>query len=235
MSTSSQTTNNVAVTVKHLTVDFSDYRALEDITCVIPEGSFTAIIGPNGSGKTTLLKAILGLIPHDGQVEFGRSDYVLTYVPQYMTIDPTIPITAHEFLTLHMQNEGDDIAGSLSLVGLSDSVLTKPFSKLSGGQKQRLILARALLKKPDILFLDEPIAHIDQSGERQIEQVLNDLHRKTSATIVLVSHDIHYVAQAVDHVICINKNLLCSGCPQAALSEKNIHTLFEDKHLHHVH
>jgi zinc transport system ATP-binding protein len=234
MPTSSKQTSKVAITVKNLTVDFNDYRALEDITCVIPEGSFTAIIGPNGSGKTTLLKAILGLIPHDGQIELGSGDYTLAYVPQYMSIDPTIPISALEFLTLHRKAD-EDINGVLKLVGLQKDILTKSFSKLSGGQKQRIILARALLKKPDILFLDEPIAHIDQSGERQIEQVLNDLHKKTSATIVLVSHDIHYVAKAVDHVICINKNLLCSGCPQAALSDKNIHSLFEDKHIHHSH
>lgn len=236
MPTLSPTINNPAITVKNLTVRLGDYKALDHIDAVIPDGSFTAIIGPNGSGKSTFVKAILNLLPSKGEIVFSKRQPKIAYVPQFMEIDRSFPITLKEFLRLYNDKINDhEIEAALELVRLPVSHLNQSFGSLSGGQRQRAILAEALLKKPEILILDEPISNIDQKGEEQIEEILSRLHKESSVTIVLISHDIHFVASAVDHVICLDKELKCSGSPKAILTPENIEDIFAGKHIHHHH
>lgn len=232
----SPTISKPAITVKDLTVTLGDYKALNHIDAVIPQGSFTAVIGPNGSGKSTLIKAILNLLPFKGEIIFFKDQPKISYVPQFMEVDRNFPITVKEFLQLYSDKVNDqEIESVLNLVKLPIDHLNQSFGSLSGGQRQRVILAEALIKKPEILILDEPISNIDQKGEEQIEDILCQLHKKSSVTIVLISHDIHFVASAVDHVICLDRELKCSGNPKSILTPQNIADIFDGKHIHHHH
>lgn len=236
MPTLSPTINNPAITVKDLTVTLGDYLALDHVDAVIPQGSFTAIIGPNGSGKSTLVKAILNLLPFKGEILFFKRQPKIAYVPQFLEIDRTFPITVKEFLKLYNNKVNDhEIDSVLEMVRLPTVHLNQSFGSLSGGQRQRAILAQALLQKPEILILDEPVSNVDQRGEEQIEDILNQLHTESSVTIVLISHDIHFVAASVDHVICLDKELKCSGSPKAVLTPENIEEIFAGKHINHHH
>lgn len=235
----SPTTNKSALEVQHLSVQYGENLALDNVSFSIPEGIVSAVIGPNGSGKTTLLKAILGLTNiKTGSVLFwgkplnrGRSR--VGYVPQKFEFDLNFPITVFEFMNLARKKSipKTRIEEVIKEVGLTPLILTKQLGELSGGQLQRILIAQALFFLPDILIMDEPSAGIDVSGEKMFRDILEHLNREHKTTVLIVSHDMTFVSSVVDQVICINKKLLCSASPKIALTEKNLKNLFEDAHL----
>ena len=213
-------------------------EVIKDISFTVPEKSVTMLIGPNGSGKSTLLKMMVGLLePTSGSVTvFGdrpknkRKD--VGYVPQKLYFDQTFPITVEEFLRFYNGNSGrgvEAISKSLSIQKLSKS----PIGTLSGGQLQRVLVARSLLGEPKILFLDEPLHGIDVGGERDFYELIKDIHQERNVTVIMVSHEIHIVNKIADRVVCINKEMLCSGEPNKALLPDVVEKLYgEDVSLY---
>lgn len=242
MSKSSPTTNS-AVHVQNLSVHFDEHVVLENITVTVPEGSITAVIGPNASGKTTLVRAILGLVPHDrGTVTIFNQplDHVrktIGYVPQRFEFDRQFPMTIAEFMELarHKHTSRQAVSEALNAVGLKNSIINKQLGTLSGGQLQRVLIAQATLNKPKLLILDEPSAGIDVVGEAAFFHMIDRLRSVHDTTVIIVSHDISFVATSVDHVICVNQKLMCSGPPKLALTEKNLEHLFGAANIHHHH
>ncbi len=242
MSKPSPTTSN-AVSVKNLRVRFDEHVILEDISFTIPQGSITAVIGPNGSGKTTLIKAVLGLVQMDkGEVEIfdqplDHMRRTIGYVPQRFEFDRSFPMTVAEFMELarHKHTDQPAMKEAIKDVGLKSGVLKQQVSSLSGGQLQRVLIAQAILNQPKLLVLDEPAAGIDVVGEAAFFQMIDRLRKVHGTTIVIVSHDISFVANAVDHVVCVNQKLMCSGPPKLALTEKNLERLFGASHIYHHH
>ena len=236
------TTSN-AITVNNLNIRYNEHVILDGVSFIVPQKTITAIIGPNGSGKTTLVKAILGLIPYEkGHVEIFDQplDHVrrtIGYVPQRFEFDREFPMTVQEFMELarHGHTEMSEIKQALKTVGLKSGVHSKQVSSLSGGQLQRVLIAQAILNKPNLLVLDEPAAGIDVVGEAAFFQMIDHLRNVYGTTIVIVSHDISFVASAVNHVICVNKKLMCSGPPKKALTEENLAHLFGASHIYHHH
>ena len=229
-----------AVTAQRLCVRFGDHQVLDHVSFAIPQGAVSAIIGPNGSGKTTLARAILGLQTiQEGRIElFGQTQKIATasigYVPQYFQLDRSFPMTATEFLHITARPTPSDLSSIWSRIGLSTQVAQQLIGHLSGGQLQRLLIGQALLRKPDLLILDEPDANIDIAGERQIEDILKE-YTHQGGTVILISHDISFVARAVQHVICLNNALVCSGPPHEALTQETLQRLFEHASLYHHH
>jgi len=234
-----------AVSVKNLSVRFGDHIVLDHLTFDIPEKSICAIIGPNGCGKTTLLKAILGLIPHTGETTIfnkrpkdARNE--LAYVPQRFTFDKTFPITIKEFLALEQRphvNVQENINAKLIEVGMSTSH-KKLLGHLSGGQLQRILIAKALLNDPKILFLDEPAAGIDIKGERNFYELIKHLNEKHHVTVIIVSHEVDIVHKYASQVICLNKQMLCFGKPMEVLTEQTLKNLYDENisiYQHKVH
>ena len=205
---------------------------LKDISFTIASGSITMLIGPNGSGKTTLLNIMAGLLePTDGDVavlDCLPREVVnqVGYVPQRLSIESTFPMTVGEFLQYsHSQVSTDDIISlleQLNIMSLKESGL----GKLSGGQLQRVLIARALLGRPKLLLLDEPVSGVDIGGEQSFYELIKHIRAKYDVTVVLVSHEVDIVSSVATHVVCINQTMLCQGEPEQVLTSEVIEGLY---------
>ncbi|MCA9506985.1 MAG: metal ABC transporter ATP-binding protein [Myxococcales bacterium] len=221
-----------AVCAKNLWVSFGSNDVLHDLSFSINQGDIAAIIGPNGSGKTTLLKAILGLIPiKKGSIKIlgkaikdARKE--IAYVPQRFNFDRSFPLTVLEFLQLsHPNCSKEKIIRYLDHLG-SANTIHKKLGDLSGGQLQRVLIERAMLSDPKILFLDEPSAGIDVGGEHSFYELILHLHKEHKSTVIMVSHELDVVASFANFVLCLKGNLICTGKPQHVLTEQTIKSLF---------
>lgn len=210
---------------KNLSVSFGGNSVLTDINIHIERGEIVTIVGPNGSGKSTLLRAIIGAqLPTSGQVDIiGKQ--IIGYVPQRLNIDETLPMTVYRFLSLPKRQPKDDMETALHQAGLS-GLGKQQLSTLSGGQFQRVLLARALIEKPDLLLLDEATQRLDHSGSadfyRQIERVRQEL----GCAILMVSHELHTVMRTSDRVICLNGSICCEGAPEVVKVAPEYRLLF---------
>ncbi|MBL8877583.1 MAG: metal ABC transporter ATP-binding protein [Phycisphaerales bacterium] len=233
---------DAAVRMRGVRVALSGVTVLSDINAFFVQAGINALIGPNGAGKTTLLKAMLGLTPFSGHVEFapdesGRMPRA-AYVPQRLDFDRGSPITVTDLLCADRQRRPLFLGAShraaaqahekLRLVG-ADRLARLPLGKLSGGEFQRVLLALALLGDPRLLLLDEPVAGIDMVGEQLFCDLLVQLRVTQRMTIVIVSHDQSFVTQHADHVVCINDGVVqCEGNPSKTLTPDNIRRVFGD-------
>lgn len=210
------------IEVQGVTFGYGREVVLDDVSLRIDRSDFLAVIGPNGGGKTTLLKVILGLLePWSGQVVChlsGRRGQ-LGYVPQFSTFDRNFPMRVAEmvlmgklgergFLAPYRREDRVAVARVLERLHL-ESVAQSPVAEISGGQLQRVLIARALVGEPGILFLDEPTASIDAESRETLEGILRELNR--SIPIVVVTHDVTSIAPLVSRVACINRRLFYHG------------------------
>jgi zinc transport system ATP-binding protein len=182
-------------------------------------------VGPNGAGKTTLLKVLLGLIAPDAGSVARRPNLRIGYVPQKLDLSPTLPLTAGRFLKLADAVSHADIAETLKRVGAS-KVEATPLQSLSGGELQRVLLARALLRKPELLVLDEPVRGVDLVGQADLYDLIAGLRSEMGLGVVLVSHDLHLVMRATDEVLCLNGHVCCHGHPEAVSVHPEFVALF---------
>ncbi|MEX2221523.1 MAG: metal ABC transporter ATP-binding protein [Candidatus Rokuibacteriota bacterium] len=227
-------------------VDFAygPVPVLERINLTVEPGDFLGIIGPNGSGKTTLLRLMLGLLPAQrGTVRlFGhppasfRQWGRLGYVPQKATIDPSLPVTVHEVVATGLlpslgvfgrigAAERKRIAEVLGQVGMEAHAAAR-IGALSPGQQQRVLIARALVSKPELLMLDEPTGGVDPEAQTSFYALLQHLHRERDVTLILVSHDIGVVAKEVTKLACLNRRLIFHGRPGDFLSDAALTALY---------
>jgi zinc transport system ATP-binding protein len=227
-------------------VDFAygAVRVLERINLTVEPGDFLGIIGPNGSGKTTLLRIMLGLLPPtSGTVrlfghppasfgQWGR----LGYVPQRATLDASLPVTVHEVVATGLlpslgifgrigAAERKRIAEVLGQVGMEAHAAAR-IGALSTGQQQRVLIARALVSKPELLMLDEPTGGVDPEAQTSFHALLNHLNRERDVTLILVSHDIGVVAKEVTKLACLNRRLVFHGRPGDFLSDAALTALY---------
>lgn len=219
--------------VKDLTVRFNGTLALDRVSFTIEKEAIIAVIGPNGSGKTTLLKAILGLVPCQGEVRlFSRPlRQVLPqvgYVPQRFAFDSSFPLTVEEFINLTCRTpEKLPVHGVLDEVGMRE-FKGKLIGELSGGQLQRVLLAHALLHRPRILFLDEATSGIDIEGQSDFYSTIQRLNREHGVTVMMVSHEISMVYKFTDRIICLNRDLVSHGETRTALTAEVLKKLYGD-------
>lgn len=213
------------IAAEHLTVRHGAQTVLSDVTLGIAPREIVTIIGPNGSGKTTLLRALLGIqLPTSGRV-LRQADLRIGYVPQRLSIDRSLPITARRFLALPHRVSDAVAAGALARSGVA-AVADRQLADLSGGQFQRVLLARALLNAPELLVLDEPTQGLDQPGEAAFYRLVEEVRRDTGCAILLVSHDLHVVMAASDRVVCLNGHICCEGAPQVVREAPEYRALF---------
>ncbi len=217
--------------VKDLSVRFAGVAALEHVSFTIEKEAIIAVIGPNGSGKTTLLKAILGLVPCQGQVRLYSRPVrqmlpQLGYVPQHFAFDSTFPLTVEEFIALTCRTpERLPVHGILAEVGMN-AFKGKLIGELSGGQLQRVLLAHALLHRPRILFLDEATSGIDIEGQGDFYATIQRLNREHGVTVMMVSHEISMVYRFTDRIICLNRDLISHGETRSTLTAEVLKKLY---------
>jgi len=213
------------LSVEHLSVRFGATEVLRDVSLSVEPGEIVTIVGPNGSGKTTLLRAIVGAAPAAAGQITKAPNVVIGYVPQRLHIDPTLPITVARFLSLPGGATRADKATALARAGVPE-LAYRQMSQLSGGQLQRVLLARALVAKPQLLLLDEPTAGLDQPGSAAFYQLIDDVRRETGCAVLMISHELHVVMAASDRVICLNGHVCCHGTPEHVSSAPEYRALF---------
>ncbi|HEY8542725.1 MAG TPA: metal ABC transporter ATP-binding protein [Pseudothermotoga sp.] len=216
--------NNIAISVKGLSVKFNNVEILKNISFEIKTGSFTGIIGPNGAGKSTLVKAILGFVDHTGTVIINGK---IGYVPQLSSFNRDFPMKVCDFVRLPIKKQSDwkeKVEEVLEEVGLS-GFGQKLVGTLSGGEFQRVSLARALISNPEILILDEPESGVDEMGKAKFYNLLNDFKQRKQITIFMVSHDIGLIFEKCDNIMCLNKTLHCHG-PTQSVNLEDVKRMF---------
>ena len=213
------------VQIEDLSLRYGARTVLSGVSLNIEPGEIVTIVGPNGSGKTSLLRAIIGAVkPFHGRV-FQGAGVKIGYVPQKLHIDETLPMTISRFLKLPGGVTATDIDEALRQAGVPD--LSKAqLSKLSGGQFQRVLLARALIGKPDLLLLDEATQGLDQRGSAAFYQQIEQVRQDTGCAVLMISHELHVVMSASDRVICLNGHICCEGTPAVVASAPEYRALF---------
>lgn len=213
------------IAAENICVRLGGTEVLHAVSLAIDPGEIVTILGPNGSGKSTLLRALLGIVPlRSGRVTKAGA-LRIGYVPQRLSIDRTMPMTARRFLSLPVRHSLGETDAALARVGVPEAA-DRPMTGLSGGQLQRVLLARALLTKPDLLILDEPTQGLDQPGEAAFYRLIEEVRRETGAAVLMVSHDLHVVMSASDRVICLNGHICCEGTPRVVSNAPEYRALF---------
>ena len=235
------------ITASNMSLSHGGKIVLNDVDLTIERGEIVTIVGPNGSGKSTLLRGLIGALRPSTGLVTRKKDLKIGYVPQKLEINAALPLTVRRFLDLPNRVTQADAIAALQTAGVADHADAQ-MANLSGGQFQRVLLARALLIKPDVLILDEATQGLDQPGSaafyRQIETVRQDLN----CAVIMVSHDLHVVMAASDRVLCLNGHICCQGSPDIVASAPEYRALFgsgtqgalalyrhEHTHDHHDH
>jgi len=200
-------------------------QILKDIQLEVRAGEIITLIGPNGAGKSSLLKLALGLIPQTSGQRICLPDLRIGYMPQKISLPDTLPINVKHFLQLakgFQKNELINVCKRLKI----EHLLKQPMQGLSGGEMQRALLARALLSKPELLVLDEPVQGLDVSGQSELYHLISDLKDELNCGVLMVSHDLHLVMAATDKVVCLNGHVCCEGHPQSVQQDPSYLELF---------
>jgi len=204
-----ETQDDFILNVSDLGIEISNQRILDNVNFKIKKGVTLAIVGPNGAGKTTLFRALLNLIPYSGKIEWnGRVK--IGYVPQILSVRD-IPISVKEFLSFKNESESD-MRSVLASVGLDgEAVVNKSLGVLSGGQLRRVLIAWAIVDKPNVLLFDEPTSGVDLDSEEAIYGMLRRLTEQNKITLLLISHDLHIVREYSDYALALNKCVVFFG------------------------
>lgn len=203
----------------------SDRWLVEGVDLSIRRGEIVTLIGPNGSGKSTTVKLVTGVLKPDAGSVHRADGLTVGYVPQRLAIDWTLPLTVRRLMTLTGRYEARAVTAALEAVGIPH-LADAEVQKLSGGEFQRALLARAIVRKPDLLVLDEPVQGVDFQGEVALYDLIGRLRDETGCGILLVSHDLHVVMAATDTVICLNGHVCCRGTPELVARSPEYLSLF---------
>ena len=208
-----------------VSVTLGGMKVLTNIDLSVSAAEIVTLVGLNGSGKSTLVKVLAGLLKPDSGYVRRRAGLRIGYCPQHARPDSTLPMSVMDFLRLTHAARDRDAASVLEEVGIA-GLQSRQLSALSGGEYQRLLLARAMLRKPDVLILDEPLAGVDVAGQGDLYQLIPQLRKRYGCGVVLVSHDIHVVMAATDRVVCLNHHVCCSGQPESVAVHPEFVSLF---------
>ncbi|MEG3638468.1 ATP-binding cassette domain-containing protein [Magnetococcus sp. PR-3] len=219
---------DVLLTATELCARRGGNLVLDHVNLSIGAGEVVTIVGPNGAGKSTLLKLLLGVeVPDGGQVS-RKAGLKVGYVPQRMPIDPILPMTVRRMLQLTGVQDETAMVAVLKETGVAHR-MEADLHGLSGGEFQRVLLARAMLRAPQLLVLDEPVQGVDYAGEVALYQLIAQLRDRHGCGVLLVSHDLHMVMRDTDRVVCLNRHICCTGTPAHVSNHPEFARLFGDQ------
>ena len=213
------------VTLNKISVTFGHRRVLNEISLSLRPGRILTLLGPNGAGKSTLVRVVLGLIAPTSGSLIREPGLRIGYVPQKLHLDATLPLTVSRFMRLKPGVKKADILPALKRVHAAH-LLEQPMQKLSGGENQRVLLARALLNRPQLLVLDEPTQGVDVNGQLALYDLIEQLRKELNCAVLMVSHDLHLVMAKTDEVLCLNQHICCSGAPEVVSTHPEFIAMF---------
>jgi zinc transport system ATP-binding protein len=194
----------------------------------IARGEIVTLIGPNGSGKSTTAKVVTGVLKPSSGAVTRAPKLKIGYVPQKLAIDWTLPLTVERLMTLTGRFSASEIDAALEAVG-ARHLLRAAVQELSGGEFQRVLFARAMIREPDLMVLDEPVQGVDFSGEVALYELIRKIRDTTHCGILMISHDLHVVMAETDTVICLNGHVCCRGTPETVQSSPEYQQLLGDR------
>ena len=219
--------NSTLVKLNNAGFKQNDKWLVEGVSLTVEKGKIVTLIGPNGSGKSTTAKIALGIYKNiEGSVE--KYTNKVGYVPQKISIDWTLPLRVYDFMLLTENIKDEAIDEALTLTGVIH-LKNKNLGNLSGGEFQRVLIARAISKKPELLVLDEPVQGVDYTVEIALYELIKRISDTLNCGILLISHDLHTVMTATDHVVCLNGHVCCSGSPMDVAKNNEYKTLFGEQ------
>ena len=219
--------NSTLVKLNNAGFKQNDKWLVEGVSLTVEKGKIVTLIGPNGSGKSTTAKIALGIYKNiEGSVE--KYTNKVGYVPQKISIDWTLPLRVYDFMLLTENIKDEAIEEALTLTGVIH-LKNKNLGNLSGGEFQRVLIARAISKKPELLVLDEPVQGVDYNGEIALYELIKRISDTLNCGILLISHDLHTVMTATDHVVCLNGHVCCSGSPMDVAKNNEYKSLFGEQ------
>jgi zinc transport system ATP-binding protein len=213
------------INVTDLSITLGARDVLHDVNMAIQPGEIITIVGPNGSGKSSFLRALIGALPPAHGRIVRAPGLRIGYVPQKLAVDPTLPMTVGRFLGLPRRLPNGRAAEAMQRAG-APGLEQRQLADLSGGQMQRVLLARALLERPQLLLLDEATQGLDQPGAAAFYKRIEQVRRDLGCAVVMVSHDLHVVMAASDRVLCLNGHICCEGTPEVVADAPEYRALF---------
>ena len=229
------------IRINQLGVSFGDQQILKDINLHVHCGSLNVIIGKNGAGKSTLIRAILDEIPHTGNIEFKNTKngsmrrIRIGYVPQSLNIEKNTPLSVYDLIASYQYHYPVFLPKSKKLYGEikeqlatfeASELIDRQVCNLSGGQLQRVLLSMAVMGRPDLLLLDEPVSGVDQNGMELFYNTMEYLKTHYDLAILLISHDLDYVARYADKVILLDSTILKAGTPKEVFHSPEFYRIF---------
>lgn len=201
------------VYAKDISIQLNGRQVLNRVDLSVYPREIVTLIGPNGAGKTTLVRVILGLMrPDSGKVQ-RRKDLRIGYMPQRLVLPNNLPLSVRRFLNLAQLGKTKQLNSVVAELEISH-LLESQMQTLSGGELQRVLLARALLREPELLVLDEPVQGVDVTGQAELYALISNIRKTHDCSVLMISHDLHLVMAATDRVLCINQHVCCSGHPE---------------------
>ncbi|RKZ38090.1 MAG: zinc ABC transporter ATP-binding protein ZnuC [Gammaproteobacteria bacterium] len=216
---------DIIAKAEHVFLRRGSKTLLENVSVAVEAGRIITVVGPNGSGKTTLVRVLLGLMTPDSGSVWLRPSLRVGYMPQRMQVDPVLPITVSRFLTLGGRANTQRLHLALETTGTGE-LADRPMQALSGGELQRVLLARAILREPELLILDEPVQGVDVIGQNELYELISQVRDTLGCGVLMVSHDLHLVMAATDHVVCLDRHVCCSGHPEVVTQDPAYLELF---------
>jgi len=216
--------NNTLLSAENISFNIGGRPILEHVSLSISEGEILTLIGPNGAGKTSLLRILLGLNRADSGSVWLKPGLRIGYMPQNIVLNDTMPLTVERFLQIAVRDR-KRLSEAAREAGIN-SLLSSPVSAVSGGEFQRVLLARALLRDPHLLVLDEPVQGVDVTGQAELYHLIDEVRRRHRCAVLMISHDLHLVMAATDTVVCLNRHVCCAGHPEAVGNDPAFQQLF---------
>ena len=225
----------------HLSKHYRGRSALNNVSLSIKRGECITIIGPNGAGKTTLVRQLIGLETPDSGTVTRAGGLVIGYIPQHFRPPLSMPLTVRDFLRLTPHPQAQ-LREECEATGIAYT-LDQPLAALSGGEMRRVLLARALLRRPQLLVLDEPAQGVDVAGQGELYALIAKVSARDGTAVLMVSHDLYVVMASMQRVICLNQHICCEGTPQQVGGDPSFRHLFGEAmaqqlalyHHHHDH